>query len=241
MIKNFYTPFHKKLNEVKEEAIDRSLTSRDIGEDPVSGKKVSVRIGKYGPYVQIGDAEDEEKPKFASLLKGQLMETIKLEEALELFKLPRTVGLFEDSELVVNIGKFGPYVKHDGKYYSLAKTDDPMAVTEERLAEIITEKRIAESNRTIKEFSEDADVKVLNGRYGPYIAFGKKNVKIPKGTDPAGLTYEEVVKLAAETPDKPAGRGFKKPAAKAAAVKKETAPKKEAAKKPAAKKASKKS
>ncbi|MCF0051930.1 type I DNA topoisomerase [Dyadobacter sp. LJ53] len=240
MIKNFYTPFQKKVTEANEEAIDRSLTSRDLGEDPATGKKVSVRIGKYGPYVQIGDAEDEEKPKFASLMKGQLMENITLEEAFELFKLPREVGLFEEKELIVNIGKFGPYVKHDGKYFSLARTDDPMAVTEERLIEIITEKRLNDSNRTIKEFSEDPDAKVLNGKYGPYIAFGKKNVKIPKGTEPASLTYEEVVKLAAETPDRPSGRGAKKPAAKAAVAKapaeKKVAEKKPAAKKPAAKK-----
>jgi DNA topoisomerase-1 len=230
MIKNFYTPFQKKVAEAKEEAIDKSLTSRDLGEDPATGKKISVRIGKYGPYVQIGDVEDEEKPRFASLQKGQLMENITLEEAFELFKLPREVGLFEEKEMIVNIGKFGPYVKHDGKYFSLARTDDPMSVTEDRLIEIIAEKRVQDSNRTIKEFAEDADAKVLNGKYGPYIAFGKKNVKIPKGTDPAGLTYEEVVKLAAETPDKPAGRGAKKPAAKAPA-----------AKKPAVKKAAKKS
>lgn len=241
MIKNFYQPFHKKLNEVKEEAIDRSLTSRDIGEDPATGKKVSVRIGKYGPYVQIGDAEDEEKPKFASLLKGQLMETIKLEEALELFKLPRTVGIFEDSELIVNIGRFGPYVKHTSKYYSLAKTDDPMTVSEERLVEIIEEKRLQESNRTIKEFAEDPEAKILNGKYGPYIAFGKKNVKIPKGTEPAALTYEEVVKLAAETPDKPAGRFAKKAAAPKEPVAKKPAAKKTTAKATAAKKTTKKS
>ncbi|QRQ99926.1 type I DNA topoisomerase [Dyadobacter sandarakinus] len=249
MIKNFYTPFQKKIAEVKEEAFDKSLTSRDLGEDPATGKKVSVRIGKYGPYVQIGDVEDEEKPRFASLQKGQLMESITLDEAFELFKLPRQVGFYEDKDLVVNVGKFGPYVKHDGKYYSLARTDDPMAVTEERLIQIITEKRVAELSRTIKEFSEDADVKVLNGKYGPYIAFGKKNVKIPKGTEPGALTYEEVVKLAAETPDKPAGRGAarkpaakaapKEPAAKSPAAK--TAAKSAAAKKPAAKKAAGKS
>ena len=253
MISNFYTPFQKKLAEVKEEAIDRSLTSRDLGEDPVSGKKISVRIGKYGPYVQIGDAEDEDKPKFASLMKGQLMETIKIEEAMELFKLPRTVGIFEEKEMSVNIGKFGPYVKHDAKYYSLKPTDDPMAVTEERLIEIIEEKRLLESSRLIKEFDENENVKVLNGRYGPYVAFEKRNLKIPKGTDPASLTYEEILKIAAETPEKPTGRGgFKKAAPKAAAtkaaapkkevvktVKKETV-KKETVKKPAAKKAVKK-
>jgi DNA topoisomerase-1 len=242
MISNFYTPFQKKVAEVKEEAIDRSLTSRDLGEDPATGKKVSVRIGKYGPYVQIGDVEDEDKPRFASLKKGQLMENITLDEAFELFKLPREVGKFEDKEMIVNVGKFGPYVKHDGKYYSLGKTDDPMAVTEDRLVEIIELKRISDSNRTIKEFAEDPDAKVLNGRYGPYIAFGKKNVKIPKGTEPADLTYDAVVKLAAETPDKPAGRGAKKTAPKAAESKpaaKKPAAKKTTAKKPAAKKATK--
>ncbi len=244
MISNFYTPFQKKITEVKEEAIDRSLTSRDLGEDPVSGKKISVRIGKYGPYVQIGDAEDEEKPKFASLLKGQLMETIKVEEAMELFKLPRTVGVFEEKEMSVNIGKFGPYVKHDGKYYSLKPTDDPMAVTEDRLVEVIEEKRLLESSRLIKEFEENENVKVLNGRYGPYVAFEKRNLKIPKGTDPASLTYEEILKIAADTPDKPAGRGFKKAAPKTAAPKKEAVKKetvkKETVKKPVAKKVVKK-
>jgi len=246
MIKDFYTPFHKKVGEAEEEAIDRSLTSRELGEDPATGKKVTVRIGKYGPYVQIGDAEDEEKPKFASLKKGQLMENITLDEAFELFKLPRTVGLFEDSEMIVSVGKFGPYVKHAGKYYSLAKTDDPMAVTEDRLVEIIETKRISDSNKTIKEFTENPDVKVLNGRYGPYVAFEKRNLKIPKGTEPADLTYEAILQIAADTPDKPAGRGgFRKAAAKEPIVKeaavKKPAAKKTVAKKPAAKKTVKKS
>ncbi|MCF0058602.1 type I DNA topoisomerase [Dyadobacter sp. CY356] len=237
MITDFYTPFHKKVDEAKEEAIDRSLTSRELGEDPATGKKITVRIGKYGPYVQIGDAEDEEKPKFASLKKGQLMENITLDEAFELFKLPRTVGLFEDSEMIVSVGKFGPYVKHGGKYYSLAKTDDPMAVTEDRLVEIIETKRISDSNKTIKEFTENPDVKVLNGRYGPYVAFEKRNLKIPKGTEPADLTYEAILQIAADTPDKPTGRGgFKKAAPKAPAAEKAPAVRKPAAKKPAAKK-----
>jgi DNA topoisomerase-1 len=237
MITDFYTPFHKKVGEAEEEAIDRSLTSRELGEDPATGKKVTVRIGKYGPYVQIGDAEDEDKPKFASLKKGQLMENIRLEEAFELFKLPRTVGLFEDSDMIVSVGKFGPYVKHGGKYYSLAKTDDPMAVAEDRLVEIIEAKRLSDSNKTIKEFTENPDVKVLNGRYGPYVAFEKRNLKIPKGTEPSDLTYEAILQIAADTPDKPAGRGgFKKAAPKAVAAEKAPAVKKPAAKKPAAKK-----
>ncbi|GAB2772157.1 type I DNA topoisomerase [Rhabdobacter roseus] len=217
MIERFYKGFHGKVAEAQEQKIDRSLTSRDLGEDPVTGKKVSVRVGKYGPYVQIGDVEDEEKPKFASLLKGQLMETITFEEAMELFKLPREVGFFEDQALVVNIGKYGPYVKHDGKFYSLATTDDPMAVTEERLIDIIQEKRQADSSRTIREYDENPNAKVLNGKYGPYISFGKRNIKIPKGTEPASLTYEDILKLAEGTEEKPAKA--KAPARKPAAKK----------------------
>lgn len=234
MIDSFYKVFHKRVSEVEVEKVDRSLTTRDLGEDPVSGKKLSIRVGKYGPYAQIGDVEDEEKPKFASLLKGQLMETITFDEALELFKLPREVGTFEEQPLVVNIGKYGPYVKHDSKFYSLAASDDPMAVTEDRLIEIIVEKRQQESNRIITEFAENANAKVLNGRYGPYIAFEKRNLKIPKGTDPNSITYEDVLRIAAETEDKPAGRGRKAPAkaaakptkAKATTTKKKTTTKK---------------
>ncbi len=181
---------------------------------------MTVRIGKYGPYVQIGDAEDEEKPKFASLMKGQLMETITLDEAMELFKLPREVGFYEDKAMVVNIGKYGPYVKHDSKFYSLAPTDDPMAVTEDRLIEIILEKRKTESNRTIREYDENPNVKVLNGKYGPYISFGKRNIKIPRDVEPIKLTYEDVVKLAEGTEEQPAAKAKAKPKAKAKKVKK---------------------
>ncbi|GAB3181593.1 type I DNA topoisomerase [Telluribacter humicola] len=223
MIDNFYKGFHKKVAEAEGEKIDRSLTTRELGEDPNSGKKISVRVGKYGPYVQIGDVEDEEKPKFASLQKGQLMETITLDEALELFKLPREVGFYEDKGMVVNIGKYGPYVKHDDKFFSLAPTDDPMAVTEERLIEIIQEKRKQESNRIIREYDENPNAKVLNGKYGPYIAFGKRNIKIPRGTEPASLTYEDVLKLAEGTEEKPAAakaKGGRKTAAGKTATKK---------------------
>ena len=218
MIDRFYKNFHQKVSDAEGEKIDKSLTTRLLGEDPNSGKPISARIGRYGPYVQIGDAEDEEKPKFASLLKGQLMETITLDEALELFKLPREVGLYEDQALVVNIGKYGPYVKHDSKFYSLAPTDDPMAVTTERLIEIIVEKRKLDSNKVIREYDENPNAKVLNGKYGPYISFGKRNIKIPRGTEPAELTYEDILKLAEGTEEKPA--------AKAAKPKKKATPKK---------------
>lgn len=219
MIDAFYKSFHKKVSDAEGEKIDKSLTTRELGIDPTTGKKISARVGKYGPYVQIGDAEDEEKPKFASLQKGQLFETVTLEDALELFKLPREVGFYEDGALVVNIGKYGPYVKHDGKFYSLAPTDDPMAVTTERLVEIINEKRKQESNRIIREYDENPNAKVVNGRYGPYIAFGKRNIKIPRDMEPANLTYEDVLKLAEGTEEKPAATKTKakaKPKAKAA-------------------------
>lgn len=218
MIDGFYKNFHQKVSDAEGEKIDKSLTTRLLGEDPNSGKPISARIGRYGPYVQIGDAEDEEKPKFASLQKGQLMETITLEDALELFKLPREVGMYEDQALVVNIGKYGPYVKHDGKFYSLAPTDDPMAVTTERLVEIMLEKRKLDSTKVIREYTENPNAKVLNGKYGPYISFGKRNIKIPKGTEPTDLTYEDVLKLAEGTEEKPA--------AKATKPKKKAAPKK---------------
>lgn len=218
MIDGFYKKFHQKVTDAEGEQIDRSLTTRLLGEDPQTGKPISARIGRYGPYVQIGDAEDEEKPKFASLQKGQLMETITLEDALELFKLPREVGLFEDQALVVNIGKYGPYVKHDGKFYSLEKTDDPMAVTTERLVEIIEVKRKLDSNRLIKEFDENPEAKVVNGRYGPYITFGKRNIKIPKEMEPADLSYDDVLKLAEGQEDKPAPKAKKKAAPKKKAV-----------------------
>ncbi len=222
MIDGFYKNFHQKVSDAEGEEIDRSLTTRLLGEDPNSGKPISARIGRYGPYVQIGDAEDEEKPKFASLQKGQLLETVTLEDALELFKLPREAGMYEDQALMVNIGKYGPYVKHDGKFYSLEKTDDPMAVTEARCIEIIEAKKKLDSNRIIREYDENPNAKVLNGRYGPYISFGKRNIKIPKDLEPADLTYEDVLKLADGSDDKAAPAGKKKaaPKKKAAAKKK---------------------
>jgi DNA topoisomerase-1 len=201
MIQNFYGKFHTKIEEAAGEQIDKSLTSRTLGEDPETGKKVSVRIGRYGPYVQIGEAEDDEKPRFASLLKEQRMETIGLDEALELFRLPRTVGEYEGQPLIVNIGKYGPYVKHGAKFYSLSPSDDPMAVTEERLVALIAEKRVEDSKKVLVEFAENENAKVLNGKYGPYIVFGKRNIRIPKGTEPTTLTYADVLKLAEGQPE----------------------------------------
>ena len=190
MIERFYTPFHTRVDTATQTS-ERSKGEKVLGEDPESGKPVSVKIGRFGPIAQIGEASDEEKPRFASLLKGQSLETITLEEALDLFRLPRTIGQFENEELVIGVGKYGPYVRHKSKFYSLSKTDDPYTIEQERAIEIITEKRTQEENRNIKQFDEEPGLLILNGRYGPYISFNKKNYRIPKSRKPEELTLEE--------------------------------------------------
>lgn len=226
MIRSFYQPFHQEVESTIKSA-DRATGERELGIHPESGKKISVRIGRYGPFVQVGDNETEgEKPLYASLRAGQMIETISLEDALELFKLPKKVGIYEDKEMTVAIGKFGPYIRHNSAFYSLPKEIDPLDVTEAQAIEIIDTKRKRDAERLIKTFNEDPDVKVLNGRWGPYIEFGKLNVKIPKDKDPQTLTYEDCKALADAMP-KDAKKGkFAK-----------AAPKTAAAKKPAAKKA----
>jgi DNA topoisomerase-1 len=170
---------------------ERSKGEKVLGEDPETGKPISVKIGRFGPIAQIGEASDEEKPRFASLLKGQSLESITLEEALSLFRLPRTIGQFEDEELVIGVGKYGPYVRHKSKFFSLDKADDPYTINADRAIEIIQEKRTQEKNRSIKKFDEEPEMEVLNGRYGPYIAFKKKNYRIPKNRKPEELTLED--------------------------------------------------
>ena len=190
MIERFYQPFHSKVDSTTQTS-ERSKGEKVLGTDPESGKPVSVKIGRFGPIAQIGEASDEEKPRFASLLKGQSLETITLDEALGLFRLPRTIGQFEDEELVIGVGKYGPYVRHKSKFFSLAKTDDPYTIQVDRAIEIIREKRTQEENRNIKQFEEEPGLQILNGRYGPYIAFQKKNYRIPKGKKPDELSLEE--------------------------------------------------
>jgi DNA topoisomerase-1 len=190
MIERFYTPFHTKVDTATQTS-ERSKGEKVLGTDPESGKPISVKIGRFGPIAQIGEASDEDKPRFASLLKGQSLETITLEEALALFRLPRTIGQFEDEELVIGVGKYGPYVRHKSKFYSLSKTDDAYTIEQDRAIEIITEKRTQEENRNIKQFDEEPGLLVLNGRYGPYISFNKKNYRIPKSKKPEDLSLEE--------------------------------------------------
>lgn len=230
MLKEFYTEFNEGLEDVLENS-ERATGERELGVDPNSGKPIIARIGRYGPMVQIGVAEDDEKPQFASLRADQSITSITLEEALDLFKLPRKVGMYEDADVTAAVGRFGPYLRHKGAFYSIkeADGDDPLTVKIDRSIEIIEAKRKADREKLIKTFAEDADMQLLNGRWGPYLKVGKSNYKLPKGTEPTTLTYEDCLQIMKEAPEKK-GRG----AAKSAATK--PAAKKPAAKKPAAKK-----
>ncbi|WP_299759661.1 type I DNA topoisomerase [uncultured Pontibacter sp.] len=248
MLDEFYQKFHKRIE--SSESISRADVSgaRELGADPATGKTIMAKLGRFGPYVQLGEENEEtgEKPVYASLRKGQFIENLSLEDALDLFKLPRIVGTFEDKDMTAAIGRFGPYIRHDSKFYSLPKTLDPMKVTAEEAVDLIQAKRKADAEKLIKSFPENPDIQVLNGRYGPYIVAGKKNVKIPKDKEPSELTLEECIALAEATPEKKGRGGFKKkadadkPAAEkktASKTKAKAATKKSAAKKPAAKKA----
>jgi DNA topoisomerase-1 len=209
MIQNFYGGFHSKVEQT--ESINRAdiNSSKELGTDPKTGKPVIARLGKFGPLVQIGDQEDEEK-KFASLAKGQFIESITLEEALELFKLPRDVGMFEDKKVVAAIGRFGPYIRHDSKFVSLGKEHDPLSITEEEAIQLILDKRDADAKKHIKAFEEDPEIQILNGRWGPYIKKGKDNFKIPKDKEAESLSYEETLEIIANQPEKKKGRFVKK-------------------------------
>ena len=208
MIQQFYGPFHQEVEQTTETG-ERASGERELGTDPETGKPVIVRIGRYGAMAQIGHPDDEEKPKFASLLKAQSIETISFEEAMDLFKLPRKVGEFEGHEVIAAVGRFGPYVRHDGKFFSLKKEDDPMTVTQQRSIELIEAKRKADKERVIQAYPENKELQVLNGRYGPFIKIGKNNYKIPKDKDPATLTLAECLEIAENAPPKK-GRGSKK-------------------------------
>ncbi len=243
LMEKFWGPF-KELVDDKTESVDRTEATgaRELGTDPKTGKPVSVRLGRFGPYAAIGStAEDaEEKPKFASLRPGQSMHTISLEEALELFLMPRALGTDKGEDVSVGIGRFGPFAKRGSTYASLKKEDDPYKIDLARAVFLIEEKEEIARNRIIKEF-DGSDIQVLNGRFGPYISDGKLNGKIPKDREPASLTFEDVTKLLEET-GKPVRKGFgaKKAPAKKVAAKKEPAAKKAATKKAPAKKAAKK-
>ncbi|MCK4750819.1 MAG: DNA topoisomerase I, partial [Bacteroidales bacterium] len=194
MIDNFYPGFHRQV-------VETTLTSqrpkgeRILGVDPESSRQVSVKIGRFGPMVQIGEASDEEKPRFAGMLKNQSLKTIALEEALSLFKLPRTIGNFEDQEVVIGVGKFGPYARHTGKFYSLEKSDDPFGINLDRAIELINKKREQDKNKVIRKFEENPGLQILNGKWGPYIKLDKENFRMPKSKKAEELGYEECLEI----------------------------------------------
>ena len=210
MISKFYGPFHNNVTDTLENS-EKATGERELGSDPKSGKKVYARIGRFGPMVQIGEVSDEEKPRFASLRKEQSIQDITLEEALELFKLPRKLGTYEGKEVSANIGRFGPYVRHGDKFCSInTDTDDPLSIELNRAIEIIEAKKKEELERIIKTYDEDPSFQILKGRWGPYLKAGKKNVRLPKDKEASELTFEEVKKLADAAPEKGKRTGAKK-------------------------------
>lgn len=199
-IDKFYKEFHPIVENAMQNS-ERQVGERILGIDPISGRQLSVKIGKFGPLAQIGTSEEEEKPTFASLRRDQSIENITLEEALELFKLPRQLGEFENKVMTVAIGRFGPYIRHDGAFYSLPKTDDPMEVSFDRAVEIIELKREEEKSKIIANLGDNGEYQVINGRFGPYFTYNGVNYKIPKTVDATTLTVEKCVELIAEQPD----------------------------------------
>lgn len=195
MIKSFYNTFHPLVQSTSAVKAEHKVGERVLGVDPVSGRTVSVKIGRFGPVVQIGTADEEEKPKFAQLRREQSLETITLEEALDLFKLPRNLGEYEGKPLTVGAGKFGPYIRYDNTYVSIPKDKDAMTITFEEAVQMLKDKEEAEAKKVIKVFEDHPELQVLNGRYGPYISYENKNYKIPPTVEPADLTPETCLKV----------------------------------------------
>ena len=204
LMADFYKHFHPMVDNAISVKTEHKVGERILGNDPATGKVVSVKIGRFGPMVQLGAADAEEKPKFAQLGNGQSIETITLEEALDLFRLPRDLGDFEGKVITVSTGRFGPYVRYDGKFYSLPKDADPLDFTFDEAVALINAKRQEEANRLIKTFAEEPELEVLNGRYGPYISYKKKNYKLPKDCVPAELDLETCMGIIKEQDEKPA-------------------------------------
>lgn len=203
-ISHFYALFHPDVDHALNMRLEHKVGERVLGTHPVNGKPVSVKIGRYGPLVQIGEADSDEKPQFASLLKGQSVNSITLEEALRLFDFPRELGDFEDKPVTVAVGRFGPYIRHDNKFVSIPKDIAPAAISLAEAIGLIKAKRDAESKRVVKTFDQDSDLQILNGMYGIYISYKKANYKIPRTvSDPASLTYEEAMEIVNSTETKP--------------------------------------
>ena len=209
MIRDFYTIFHQQIVSTTENS-GRFSGEKLLGVDPASGKNVYVKVGRFGPVAQIGDTESEEKPRFAGLKKDMSIDTVTLEDVLKLFEFPRTLGEYEGKEMIVSIGKFGPYIKHDTKYYSLPKTDNPNYLEYDRAVEIINEKREKDQNNIILTFDEEPELKVLDGRFGPYISYKKANYKIPKGTDAHSLSYRDCLAIIEDPKNAPKKKAARK-------------------------------
>ncbi len=202
VIDRFYKVFHPIVEEVSTAKTEHKIGERVLGTDPKTGKPVSVKIGRYGPFAQIGLAEDEDKPQFASLMKDQSIETISLEEALKLFDLPRTVGEIDGKPVTAAIGRFGPFLKYENSYTTIPKDFNPLSITIDEAKQLIEEKKERDAKKHIKSFPENENLQVLNGRFGPYISFEKNNYKIPKEKKPEELTYEEVMDIIKNAPEK---------------------------------------
>ena len=193
---DFYKMFHPEVDKAMTMKLEHKVGERVLGTDPKTGEQVSVKIGRFGPLVQIGTGDGDNKPRFASLLKGQSVSTITLDEALGLFDFPRSIGEFEGSDVVVAIGRFGPYVRHQGKFVSIPKDIEPAALSLEEAIELIVAKREAEEKKVVKLFDNDPELRILNGRYGVYISYKKDNFKIPRTvTDPSALNYDEATEI----------------------------------------------
>ncbi len=208
-IDKFYRVFHPIVETTDAMKSEHKVGERELGIDPASGKPVFVKIGRYGPVAQIGAANTEDKdapkPQYASLMKGQSIETITLDEALKLFELPRTIGQYEGKDMVAAVGRFGPFIRHDGKFVSIPEGTDPLTITAEEAIALIDEKRRKDEQRSLKKFSEEPELEILNGRFGPYIVYKKTNYKIPKSVShPEDLTLEGCMKIVAEAAEKPA-------------------------------------
>ena len=210
IINEFYKDFHKTIEDSSSKKTERKAGERLLGNDPKTGKPVYVKIGRFGVVAQMGDATDNDKPTFASLKTNQSLETITLEEALELFKLPRVLGELEGKEVKVAVGRFGPYIAYNGAFCSLPKTYDPLSVTLAEAEELLKAKQEAEANKVVKTFAEDPSMQLLNGRYGVYLCKDKTNYKLPKDCTPEALTYEDCVKIIEETPAKTSKKTRKK-------------------------------
>lgn len=209
-INSFYEVFHPLVTTTIEERSDRKAGERVLGKDPQTGHTVSVKISRFGPVVQIGSADEVEKPQFAALQKGQSISTITLEESLKLFELPKNLGEFENSSVIVGVGKFGPYIRHDNKYVSIPKGTEPLKITLEEAVELIEQKRDEDRKRVMRTFEEDADLQMLNGRFGPYLAKGGKNYKLPRTKDLENLTYKDCLAII-EAADNASTDGESKP------------------------------